>query len=66
MAATLGSATPYRKEPLKGKGNTIFATDSHGRDDLRYAGKKLTDPINTVQVICEMSVIKTTLFNAID
>ena len=33
----------------KGKGSSIFSLESHGRDDLRYNGKKLTDPINTVE-----------------
>ena len=36
---------------LQGKGNSIFSLETHGRDDLRYNGKKLTDPINTAEVI---------------
>jgi hypothetical protein len=34
----------------KGKGSSIFSLDSHARDNLRYGGKKLTDPINTAEV----------------
>ncbi|KAJ8328588.1 DNA-directed RNA polymerase III complex subunit Rpc2 [Batrachochytrium dendrobatidis] len=33
----------------KGKGSSLFSTDMHGRDDMRYEGKKLTDPINTAE-----------------
>jgi DNA-directed RNA polymerase III subunit RPC2 len=33
----------------KGKGSSIFSLEVHGRDDLRYGGKKLTDPINTAE-----------------
>jgi DNA-directed RNA polymerase III subunit RPC2 len=40
MATTIG----------KGKGTSIFSLDTHARDDLRYNGKKLTDPINTAEV----------------
>jgi hypothetical protein len=34
----------------RGKATSIFETDINSRDDLRYYGKKLTDPINTVEV----------------
>lgn len=34
---------------MKGKASSIFSQDVHGRDNLRYAGKKLTDPISTVE-----------------
>ncbi|KAI8905932.1 hypothetical protein EDD86DRAFT_211135 [Gorgonomyces haynaldii] len=34
---------------MKGKGSSIFSTDTHGSDHLRYSGKSLTDPINTVE-----------------
>jgi hypothetical protein len=40
MATTIG----------KGKGTSIFSLDAHARDNLRYNGKKLTDPINTAEV----------------
>ncbi|TPX33685.1 DNA-directed RNA polymerase [Synchytrium microbalum] len=33
----------------RGKGSSIFENDVIGRDELRYAGKKLTDPINTAE-----------------
>ncbi|KAJ3280249.1 DNA-directed RNA polymerase III core subunit ret1 [Borealophlyctis nickersoniae] len=33
----------------RGKGSSIFEADVVGRDDLRYLGKKLTDPINTAE-----------------
>ncbi|KAJ3085698.1 DNA-directed RNA polymerase III core subunit ret1 [Quaeritorhiza haematococci] len=33
----------------RGKGASKFETDVIGRDDLRYWGKKMTDPINTVE-----------------
>jgi hypothetical protein len=32
----------------KGKGNSIFEDDVHGRDSLRYSA--LSDPVNTVEV----------------
>ena len=35
----------------RGKATSIFETDINSRDDLRYYGKKLTDPINTVEVL---------------
>jgi hypothetical protein len=41
----------------KGKGSSIFSLDVHGRDDLRYGGKKLSDPINTAEVYCFSSRI---------
>ena len=34
---------------LPGKGSSLFSLDVHGRDNLRYNGKSLTDPINTVE-----------------
>ncbi len=34
----------------RGKASSIFETDTISRDDLRYNGKKLTDPINTAEV----------------
>jgi DNA-directed RNA polymerase III subunit RPC2 len=34
---------------MRGKATSIFSQDVHGRDNLRYAGKKLTDPINTAE-----------------
>ncbi|KAJ3029736.1 DNA-directed RNA polymerase III core subunit ret1 [Rhizophlyctis rosea] len=33
----------------RGKGSSKFEMDVIGRDDLRYWGKKMTDPINTVE-----------------
>ncbi|TPX39951.1 DNA-directed RNA polymerase [Synchytrium endobioticum] len=37
-------------EPIaRGKGASIYEMDVIGRDDLRYAGKKITDPINTAE-----------------
>ncbi|KAJ3212579.1 DNA-directed RNA polymerase III core subunit ret1 [Dinochytrium kinnereticum] len=44
--------TPLSSNPAqigRGKGSSIFETDKHGRDDLRYAGKKLSDPIDTLE-----------------
>ena len=37
------------KQVATGKGSSLFSTDMLGRDDLRYEGKRLTDPINTVE-----------------
>ena len=38
------------EEPLQpGKGTSVFSLDLHGRDNLRYDGKSLTDPISTVE-----------------
>jgi DNA-directed RNA polymerase III subunit RPC2 len=37
-------------KPLKqGHGASVFSLDSHGRDNIRYGGKKLTDPIDTAE-----------------
>ncbi|KAI8822500.1 uncharacterized protein EV422DRAFT_613711 [Fimicolochytrium jonesii] len=35
--------------PGRGKGSSIFEMDTMARDDLRYAGKKLTDPISAAE-----------------
>ncbi|KAI8802370.1 hypothetical protein BJ742DRAFT_762479 [Cladochytrium replicatum] len=35
--------------PARGKGSSIFETDTNARDDLRYWEKKLSDPINTAE-----------------
>ena len=35
---------------IRGKGTSKFECDVTCRDDLRYNGKKLTDPINTAEV----------------
>ncbi|KAL2915844.1 DNA-directed RNA polymerase III complex subunit Rpc2 [Polyrhizophydium stewartii] len=48
-AAGHGAQAPEVKPVAKGKGSSLFSTDTHGRDDMRYAGKKLTDPINTAE-----------------
>ncbi|KAJ3145756.1 DNA-directed RNA polymerase III core subunit ret1 [Geranomyces michiganensis] len=40
---------PSDQPPGRGKGSSIFEMDTMGRDDLRYAGKKLTDPINAAE-----------------
>jgi len=34
----------------KGNGTSIFEDDVIARDDLLYAGRKMTDPINTAEV----------------
>jgi len=34
-----------------GLGASIFETDVVGRPDMRYGGKKLTDPVNMIEVI---------------
>lgn len=36
--------------PGRGHADSHFETDTISRDDLRYYGKSLTDPINTVEV----------------
>ncbi|KAJ3316651.1 DNA-directed RNA polymerase III core subunit ret1, partial [Blyttiomyces sp. JEL0837] len=35
--------------PGRGKASSIFETDVVGRDDMRYFGKKMTDPIDEVE-----------------
>jgi len=35
----------------RGKASSTFETDTISRDDLRYYGKALTDPINTAEVL---------------
>ncbi|KAJ3174991.1 DNA-directed RNA polymerase III core subunit ret1 [Geranomyces variabilis] len=40
---------PSDQPPGRGKGSSIFEMDTMGRDDLRYAGKKLTDPISAAE-----------------
>ncbi|KAJ1340991.1 hypothetical protein BSLG_004464 [Batrachochytrium salamandrivorans] len=46
---SLAMPLPEHKTISKGKGSSLFSTDMHGRDDMRYEGKKLTDPINTAE-----------------
>jgi len=44
------SATAAFETPPRGKGSSIFETDKHGREQLQYGGKKITDSIGTAEV----------------
>ncbi|KAJ1555605.1 hypothetical protein HK405_015768 [Cladochytrium tenue] len=45
-----GSGTAEGGSAGRGKASSIFETDVVGRDDMRYFGKNLTDPISAVEV----------------
>ncbi|KAJ1562986.1 DNA-directed RNA polymerase III core subunit ret1 [Cladochytrium tenue] len=44
-----GSGTAEGGSAGRGKASSIFETDVVGRDDMRYFGKNLTDPISAVE-----------------
>ncbi|KAJ3105111.1 DNA-directed RNA polymerase III core subunit ret1 [Phlyctochytrium planicorne] len=48
-SVNISNPPPAQEKIGRGKASSIFETDVHGRDDLRYAGKKLSDPIDTAE-----------------